>query len=102
VNITTKYDIGQELWFTIPAEIERQKCECCGHIRCRAKSYKVNENPLIIESIAISAYGITYYNDLGGHFTEDFVEAENPYFTTRESAQAECDRRNKAKGVDKA
>lgn len=81
MQINTKYDIGQELWYIYSDDVSEW------HIFYRK---------LIVEYIKYDG-SISYmlkYEHRSDNYEEAESDIEENYFTTRELAQSECDRRN--------
>jgi len=103
VIIETKYDIGQNIYM-LHHEQQTIKCTYCnGDI---GKKYAWIIWDTRIRDIKINSSGIKYYTmtaEANAYINENDIidDKNNPeikykyHFTTRELAQAECDRRNK-------
>ena len=93
MTIETKYDIGQEFWFITEDRIY-SKCPHCGQENFDEEYddfWKVTGS-VIIAGILKRKYDILYVTSNDTKIDETRINER--WFTTRELAQAECDRRN--------
>ena len=88
MTITTKYDIGQEVWVIIQ---DTKKCTCCGTLLPSRwvflDKYTIEavESEQDVHGCTRTTYGLAHTKN----------RDESVLFPTKAEAQAECDRRNK-------
>jgi hypothetical protein len=100
MKIKPKYVVGQKL-YQLYKKLKKVRCECCGQlIPQKAIEWFVDDSLYILEVASDEdnnrgfIYTITDSDNLDDWYCEDEYNIEVCYFLTRESAQAECDRRN--------
>jgi len=96
--IETKYEIGQKLWeIRQECDYTAEKCEHCGRRIYKNRHWKFVDIEQEIHGIGYSSdNGVTYKVWQPCVYRDYLPESEIgvTYFTTREAAVAECERRN--------
>jgi len=96
--IEPKYVVRQKLWeIKLECDYTGEKCEHCGHILYNDQRWVLNDVEQEIHDISYSSdNGVTYKVWQPCVYRWHLPESEigRTYFTTREAAIAECERRN--------
>ena len=90
--LKTKYEIGQKLWEIQRAGNYEGKCKHCGEDIHTKLTWAVVAVSHKIANILYLGEGYIIYQGWGWEINESDID--ETYFTTREAAIAECERRN--------